>query len=176
MKNDSQNDSSRVDLIVKGYSGAITLNTKLLNLLHAVMFSYTRQTSQDRNSLRPQSDVKSENISSSITTMISDALTVTPSLSINITDSEAIGKMTTSNAGLTVGSRLYHNKIANTLGGNYTSSKTISIVSVTNQMSFGITSADNLRFTMTYSKFDDRSTLDQDYSESTANVNLTHRF
>jgi len=176
MTNDASDDSSKVDILVGGYSIGLNFAFRALNLNHSASINYTNQSTSDRNIIRRGKDVTIQNISFAGSTILSRSFTLSPSLVIGITDSESAGRTTTANTALNLGSTFFNGKATNNLSCGFVSSRQTGILRINEQISLFLYKAATLRLIITHSSFNGKSKEDKDYHETTAGLNFAHRF
>ncbi|MCX6150008.1 MAG: hypothetical protein NTX22_05745 [Ignavibacteriales bacterium] len=176
MSNDASSDTLKVNNINSTYSFNLMTQLQLLQMNHSISASYSTQFAEDLNILRKGSEVKADNLTFSLTTMLGMSWSVTPSVSINVVDIQNRSKNTTSSYNLRINNRMLNSKLSNSLTLGYSDATTTKSAIITLQSGLSITNADMITFVIRSSFYSITTGNTSDYQEHKANFGFTHRF
>lgn len=125
MKNDASDDTFKVNNSVKGYNLNMGFNFDLGDFPQIVTFSYSYQTSRDKNEVRPKTDFDSQNYRFMLTHSLGKGLSLSPNFGYiqNKSKSYADTSLTSTTTktylyGLGISHRAYRGKLSNSLNFN----------------------------------------------------------
>ena len=174
MENDATSDTFKIDNVNSTYMFNSTAQFQLFKLNQVIVLSFTTQNAEDNNIFRKSYSINVKNILFSITSYLNPQWSLSPSLMFNILDMENFGKSTTSNYNLRVNNRILNNRLSNSVSFGYTTSDNIKSTILGITSAFSITPADAVSFNLrsSFNKLKSSS----EFNEHKANFSFTHRF
>ncbi|MHC1738717.1 MAG: hypothetical protein AB9882_11995 [Ignavibacteriaceae bacterium] len=174
-ENDNTNDTLKLSNLNNAYNFTGTYQFGLFNLNHIVLASYAYQVYKDKNILRLDNNVNSQNVMLNLSTMISQDWTVSTGFQLNTV---SVQTQNNSTLGLSarVTNKMFSNRLNNSLSYSFNSSSASTSNNFQIQSMFSLDQSNTIALSVRTNIFSGKAPMKYNFVENVGSLAYTYRF
>lgn len=174
-ENDNTNDTLKLSNLNNAYNFTGTYQFALFNLNHIVLASYAYQVYKDKNILRLNNNVNSQNVMINFSTMISQDWTVSTGFQLNTV---SVQTQNNSTLGLSarVTNKMFSNRLNNSLSYSFNSSSASTSNNFQIQSMFSLDQSNSIALSVRTNIFSGKAPMKYNFVENVGSLAYTYRF